>query len=108
MKLIFSPARMDTPLRAKVQGDVLTLNGERLDFGPLPVAAILPRDAILSPWIAGDVTRDDVGVLTVPLILPHGANAPRTTLHPAPLNVTKDGALDLPIYDTEETRDVEN
>jgi hypothetical protein len=88
---------MDETLTASVLGDVLTLNGVSLDFGPLPAGATLPRAAIASPWIAGDVTRDGAGVLTVPLILPHGAAAPEETLFPAPIDA-EDGPVALPAY----------
>lgn len=95
MKLTFSPVRMDATLTASVAGDVLTLNGAVLDFGPLPKGAILPRPAIPCDWIAGDVTRDDRGMLSVPVILPHGANAPHETLFPAPIEAG-DGDVTLP------------
>ena len=95
MQLTFSPVRMDQTLTASVAGDVLTLNGVALDFAPLPDGATLPRAAIASPWIAGNVTRSSAGVLTVPLILPHGAAAPEATLFPDP--ITADGGpVDLP------------
>lgn len=100
MRLTLSPVRMDETLEAIVAGDVLTLNGEALDFGPLPAGATLPCAAIENPWIAGDVTRDAAGVLTVPLILPHGANAPHDTLFPEPIEAG-DGPVDLPTYDTQ-------
>jgi hypothetical protein len=95
MKLTFSPVRMDATLTASVAGDVLTLNGGALDFGPLPLGATLPRAAIPCDWIAGDVTRDDDGGLTVPLVLPHGAGAPPETLFPAPIDAG-DGDVTLP------------
>ena len=104
MNLTFSPVRMDTPLTASVEGDALTLNGTVLDFTPLPAGAVLPRAAIDSPWIAGDVTRDAAGVLTVPLILPHGANAPHETLFPAQIEAG-DGPVDLPPHDAPATED---
>lgn len=100
MKLIFSPSRMDETLTATRTGDVLTLNGEELDFGPLPDGATLPREAIDSPWIAGDVTREN-GVLTVPVVLPHGANAPEATRFPEQITLTGDGPVSLPLYDVE-------
>src|SRR6056297_3952892 len=101
MKLILSPTRMDEALTMTRTGDVLTLNGEALDFGPLPEGATLPKEAIDSQWIAGDVTRED-GVLTVPVILPHGANAPEATRFPEPITLTGDGPVSLPAYDLEE------
>lgn len=91
---------MDEPLTANVAGDVLTVNGEALDFGSLPAGATLPRTAIDCSWIAGDVTRDLAGVLTVPLILPHGSNAPEETLFPQPIEA-KDGPVALPPYKLE-------
>jgi hypothetical protein len=104
MILTFQPVRMDEALTASVAGDVLTLNGVALDFGPLPAGATLPRAAIASPWIAGDVTCDGAGVLTVPLILPHGANAPEATRFPAPITAGN-GPVALPVHSIEETAD---
>lgn len=100
MKLTFSPVRMSDRLVASVSGDVLTLNGESFDFGPLPVDATLPLDAIDCPWIAGDVTRGSDGLLTVPLILPHGPNAPEATCFPVPIEAG-DGPVALPDYGPE-------
>ena len=98
MRLIFSPIRMDEPLTANVAGDVLTVNGEALDFGPLPAGATLPCSAIDCSWIAGDVTRDMSGLLNVPLFLPHGANAPHATKFPSTMLVGN-GPVSLPSYD---------
>ncbi len=97
MKLTFSPMRRDDPLIVSRTGDVLTLNGDILDFGPLPDGATLPRDAIDCDWLADDVTRES-GVLTVPLILPHGANAPKATRFAGPITLTSDGPVPLPTY----------
>ena len=99
MILIFSPMRHSDRLNLHRAGDMLTINGEAFDFSPLPDGATLPRDAVASDWLAGDVTRDGNGVLTVPLILPHGANAPEATRFPAPLDLTRDGPVELPLYD---------
>ncbi|MBL4917992.1 hypothetical protein [Szabonella alba] len=104
MKLTFSPTRMDATLTASVAGDVLTLNGSALDFSPLPPGATLPCAAIGCDWIAGDVTRDEAGVLSVPLILPHGPipwPAPpeaQAVTHPEPMEVG-DGPVALPHYE---------
>lgn len=97
MILTLSPIRMDDILTASVAGDVLTLNGVALDFAPLPAGATLPRAAIASPWIAGEVSRDGAGVLTVPLVLPHGAQAPTETLFPAAIDAG-DGPVALPAH----------
>ena len=99
MILKFSPVFMDKGLTLHRKGDVLTINGHALDFGPLPEGASLPADAIASPWIAGPVTRAG-GVLHVTVMLPHGANAPEATRFPMPLTLTVDGPVELPLYDT--------
>ena len=104
MILTLSPVRMDDTLTASVAGDVLTLNGTALDFGPLPNGATLPRHAVDNPWIAGDVSRDMAGVLTVPLILPHGGDAPEATRFPAPIDAG-DGPVPLPPYNAEEAEE---
>jgi len=101
MQLTFSPMRREEQLTLSRVGDVLTINGEAFDFSGVPAGATLPRDAIACDWIAGDVERDGTGALTVPLILPHGANAPEETRFPIPITVTADGAIALPPYDKE-------
>lgn len=103
MIITFSPMRSDAPLTLSRQGDVLTINGEEFDFTALPEGATLPGDAVRSDWIAGEVSRKE-GRLHIPLILPHGANAPGTTRHPEPITLNDDGPVDLPAYDTEEPR----
>lgn len=98
MHILLSPTRCDTPLHLERHADCLTLNGMRLDLLAIPEGATLPRTAVDSPWIAGDITRTD-GVLQVPLRLPHGARAPQQTLFPEPLILTEDGPVTLPPYE---------
>ena len=104
MNIIFSPDgnRPVQPVIIK-SGDILTINGEAFDFSGIPAGATLPRAAITCDGIAGDVTRDAAGVLTVPVILPHGTEAPEETRFPAPLIDVADGPVELPLYNTEET-----
>ncbi|MEQ8898430.1 MAG: hypothetical protein RID23_15195 [Roseovarius sp.] len=101
MKLIFSPIRAEGALTLVRSGDILTINGEPFDFAPLPPGATLPRTAVACPWIAGDVTRDAAGDLTVPLLLPHGAGAAEDARFPASLTLTADGPVPLPPHATE-------
>ncbi|GGG77478.1 hypothetical protein GCM10011415_27970 [Salipiger pallidus] len=102
MKIILSPIRLDTQLELSKSGDTLTINGEVFDFIDVPAGATLPRAAITCDWIAGDVTRDEAGVLTVPVVLPHGADAPEETRFPEPLVDVADGPVELPPYNAEE------
>lgn len=99
MKLILSPVRMDETLTASLAGEVLTLNGEALDLGGLGPGDVLSAETIDCRWIAGDVHRDADGVLVVPLILPHGPNAPVETVFPSDIVVEQDGEIQLPAFE---------
>lgn len=98
MKITWSPVRMDEQLLINVEGDVVMVNGEEFDFSPLPDGATLPSGAVNSYWFAGDVSRVN-GELRMTIRLPYGANAPEETRFPAPITVTEDGSVDIPIYD---------
>jgi hypothetical protein len=94
MLVCFSPVRSDETLEARVSGDVLTVNGQPFDFGPLPEGATLPDGACGSDWIAGPVERRG-GVVAVTLRLPHGLAAPAARRFPQPVVVTA-GPVPLP------------
>jgi len=98
MHITLTPQFRDDQLTLHRAGDVLTVNGVAYDFGPLPDGATLPRGAMDCEWLEGDVTRIS-GVLHLTLILPHGGNAPVETRFPAPLDLTRDGPVELPLYD---------
>lgn len=95
MKITFHPVRSDATLALHRQGETLTLNGETLDFGPLPEGATLPRGAVDNPWLAGPVERRQ-GVLHLSILWPHGAAAPVAHRFPAPLIDPPDGPVELP------------
>lgn len=97
MNISFSPMRRDDTLTVSLTGDILTLNGEAFDFSALPDGATLPRDAVACDWLDSDVERIG-GVIHLTLILPHGADAPQSTLFPAPITAT-DGPITLPVYE---------
>lgn len=98
MQIILSPQRRDTRLNLARHGDILTINGENFDFGPVREGAVLPAAAVQSDWFAGDITRQG-GALIIPLFLPHGARAPHDTLFPEALTITGNGAITLPDYE---------
>lgn len=101
MHITLSPVRLDETLTASRAGDVLTLNGETFDFGPLPEGATLPAAAIDSDWVVGDVARLD-GELHLTLRLPHGPNPSRAVAFPEPIHVTEDGPIPLPTDEVQE------
>lgn len=101
MKIKLSPVRTDVQLVASVHGDVLTVNGQDIDFSPIPEGATLPAAAVLSDWVNGDVSRIN-GEIHLTLMLPHGANAPHSTRFPEYFDkymTVGDGEIDLPAYD---------
>jgi len=95
MYINWSPVRLGETLTASLAGDVLTLNGEAFDLGPLPEGATLASEAIDSPWIVGPVSRID-GELHLTLRLPHGPNPSHAVAFPEPIHVTEDGTIPLP------------
>lgn len=100
MKIKLSPARMDEQLVAMVSGDSITVNGTRINFGPLLNGETIPNEAISNKWIAGDVHRID-GEIYLTLVLPHGATAPQETRFPSAYDVpmtVSSGAVPLPPY----------
>ena len=107
MQISFSPFRSDAALTLSRQGDVLTIDGADLDFGPLPEGAVLPREAVNCDWLASEVTRIG-GVIHLTLLLPHGPipwPAPpeaHAVTHPEPIFVTTDGPILLPSYSPDE------
>lgn len=103
MKITFSPVRLERQLELTKHGDTLIDgDGLTLDFGQLPNGATLPGVAIDCWWIAGDVTRSDSGVLTVPLVLPHGHMAPEETRFPQDIGNVPNGKVSLPPYNAHE------
>lgn len=96
MKIKLTPQRRDDTLSVIVSGDILVLNGEVLDFGPLPEGGTLPSDAVGCEWLLGDVHRTD-GQIELTMILPHAADASEAARFPEPLNITENGPVELPV-----------
>ncbi|WP_353472314.1 hypothetical protein PVT71_13565 [Salipiger sp. H15] len=77
------------------QGDVLTVNGEALDFAQLGAGAALPAEAIEGGLFFGMIERDEAGVLSLTLNLPHAA---RPDFFPEPVLDAPEGAIDVPPF----------
>lgn len=104
MQIKLSPASLAEQLAASVSGDVITVNGQALDFFPLQEGDTLPTGAVGNQWIQGEVRRID-GEICLTLVLPHGQNAPHETRFPAAFDVPMtvvDGEVPLPPYDAPE------
>lgn len=86
----------ESPLSVSVMGDILTINGEVFDFSPIPPGYSLPLEAIGSQLFHGPAVRDSEGILTITLRFPHPDYADETMRFPVPINVLKDGPVELP------------
>jgi hypothetical protein len=95
MQISLCPVRCDETLSVIKTGEVLVINGDRIDLSVLPEGASLPAFAIGNSWMVGNVQRVD-GALHLTLLLPHGSNPSEATAFPAPLDNPPDGELKLP------------
>lgn len=91
----FSPIDPAETLTVSKRADVLTINGERFDFRPLPDGATLPAAAINCEWIGHDVKRVD-GELIITFRLPVGQEASQASCFPADIFNPPDGNVSIP------------
>ncbi|MBJ2271335.1 hypothetical protein JFT60_28580 [Pseudomonas sp. MF6772] len=91
----YSPIDPSATLEIKKRSDVLTINGERYDFRPLPEGATLPMEAISGTWISQPVRRVD-GELIITIRFPVGPEATAAALYPADIINPPDGNVRLP------------
>lgn len=86
-----SPQRRDDHLHLEKRGGSLIFNGEVID------PSAYDETALASQWIVGRPEPTEDG-WSVTIILPHGSPAPRATRFPAPVVVSADGPVELPLY----------
>lgn len=98
MQIKLSPIRQDAELSIVRQGDMLTINGQALDFSPLLDGATLPAEAIHCEWINHPVERID-GKLVLTITMPHGGEAGKASRFPADILNPPDGRVHLPTDD---------
>jgi len=99
LKLNISPVRSDEQQpEVSYIAPVLTVDAVDYDL------SLLEDGATAVHPMLGTVSRtgDDYECT---LKLPHGSNAPEATRFPAPIEVTADGPVELPIYNTPEVTD---
>jgi len=101
MQIKLIPQYRPDELRVSRAGDVLTINDEPFDFGPLQAGDTLPAGAIDCEWIVGPVERDDSGVLRLSMLLP----IQRSVFHDVLPDVVDppDGPIELPMIKEPET-----
>lgn len=96
MNIFLNPQRRDDTLTLEKQGDVLIINGEAFDFSPMDSGDTLPRSAITSQWIVGDVDRTLDGELNITVTLPNPWNYSPEQAFPEPLMNVENGPVALP------------
>lgn len=95
-----SPYRCDTgPIVASVTGDIITVDGIEYDLSKISEGDILPAGAT-PDCFTGSITRIN-GVINLTLRLPHGSNAPDSTIFPLSPITVESGDVPLPKYDCE-------
>jgi hypothetical protein len=95
MKIILSPLLTDKALTISKRSDVLTINGERYDFRPMPDNSTLPASAIDCEWIDQDVRKIN-GDLEITIRLPFASDSPQSVRFPADIINPPDGKVVLP------------
>jgi len=91
----------DTRIAVEVTGDVVTINGEAFDFGPLEPGGSIPAEAVNTQYFIGDISRDSVGEIVLTLTYPHAPYAPHDSRFPLPISVIEDGPVSLPSPENE-------
>lgn len=96
MIIYLSPIRSDRDLSLSKSGDILTVNGDILDFSDLPEGGEYPPEAIENDFIVGGVKRID-GEIHITIMLPYSnPKAPQSITFPDPIFVSVDGEIALP------------
>lgn len=97
MIINYSPQLRTDTLTLSKDSDILTINGEDIDFGPLESGTKLPWNVCqeYSSFLLG-AQRNDDGELELILLLPHGKNATQAALFPQPITA-QDGPVEVPL-----------
>ena len=96
--ILLSPqVSAEAPPAVTLAGGILTVAGTPIDLASIPPGGALAADAAGSGSIVGDILRDGGGTVTVPLLFPIAPYASEALRYPAPILVTADGPVTLPI-----------
>lgn len=95
MRIKLSPTISDEILTVVKAGQLLTINGELFDFGPMNDGDTLPSSAISSKWFYGGVDKES-GELTLTLFLPNPWNYSPEQAFPVDLVDVPDGQVVFP------------
>ena len=89
----FSPVnKPDTNLTIEWNDPVITVYGVDYDLSLLADGDSAEHDILKTSSRSGNDYE-------ITVILPHGSNAPQSTRFPAPVEITTDGTVSIPVYD---------
>ena len=89
-----SPQVREDTLELSVAMDVVTINGEELDFGPMNEGDTIPAEATGNEWLVGDVTRTG-GKIVLDIILPISHDSSEAARFPQSIDQSN-GTVELP------------
>lgn len=95
MKITFVPQLSDAVLELNKSGDVLTVNGDELDFSDLPEGGEYPVGSIDNLYVLGGVVRNN-GHIELSIILPFSNPAWSGASQNHVRTVIADGPVSLP------------
>lgn len=97
MIINYSPQLRSDTLKLSKNGNILTINGEDIDFGPLESGTKLPSDVCreYSQFLLG-AQRNDGGELELTILLPHTSNASEAARYPQPIVNPSNGQIQIP------------
>jgi hypothetical protein len=97
MILNYFPQLRSDALTLSKNGDILTINGEEIDFEPLESGTKLPSEVCqeYSPFLLA-AQRNNDGELELTLLLPHGQDATQAARFPQPVTAI-DGLVEVPV-----------
>ena len=94
MIINLSPQVSKKELVLSVNGEVLTVNGEEIDFSVIPEGATLPADAVDSEFLVNSIDRID-GEIHLTVLFPVSADASVNARFPEPI-IQSTGQVELP------------
>ncbi|UNM22141.1 hypothetical protein K0P33_12080 [Pseudomonas sp. ArH3a] len=101
MRITLLPVISEKTLKASVSSDVLTVNGEKFDFGPMPDNHTISADAVGCEWISINQPISKVDrVISLTMKLPCSWETPDEVRSPEEVAVLEVTRGEVPFPDT--------
>lgn len=93
--ITLSPIRADFDLHLEREGEILVINGQRIDCTALADGQSIEALGLSCEPLVTDIVAEGAA-LHLTVLLPHGPDAGEAVLFPAPLVLSEDGPAQLP------------